>query len=38
MIRFFSVLKQGVRRVVFFFKIDSETVTIDREDVTIDID
>lgn len=38
MIRFFSNLKQGVTRVVAFFKCDSETITCDRDDITCDID
>lgn len=38
MIRFFSVLKQGVKHFVIFFKTDSDRITCDRDDITCDID
>ena len=38
MIRIFSVLKQGIKNLVAFFKTDSTIITCDREDITCDID
>lgn len=38
MIRIFSVVKEIVNNIVFYFKSDSEIVTCDREDITCDID
>ena len=38
MIQIYSVLKQGVNRMVTFFKCDSEIITCDRDDITCDID
>lgn len=38
MITAYSVLPQGVKHKVIFFKTDSEEITCDSEEITCDID
>lgn len=38
MIRFFSVLKEKINKVKYFFKCDSEIITCDIDHITSDTD